>query len=513
MPGQATVTIRDKQWQAYLATTYQELLQGLSGVEAVPAGTGMLFVLPADQAVTITTQLMRFPMDIIFISSSLAVVDVARGVVPGLLVSEATPIRYFLEVNAGEATGIEAGDSVSIVVYQTAAAFDPSQIVGFAIPLVALGFVCSMAGGVVSALAGHEGRQLLPKTKRAPTREDVRVEVWEERDRLHIGIQDKETGEYIASWWDDEAREMFEQGLFKRGPKLAESVLDYAEEVGLLAPTKTTSRIIHPVEVAEPSWTGAAYYAPDEKGRPTGPPLTRWHRVAAEKYAVVRGERFVGHVAHWTDARNLAERLAYEELNRRLLPKTTSRVYFVGPCKVSLGRCLTHNQPVGKKTRCPESPLTDEEWEAAYELVIAAFPEGQPNPWVDGWWPQTLEEAQMAIRRYEVGLRNAVWMYEAKSRAAVDLYRRSAERAAYHYKQYVMREYERRPHREAVAERERVEASPKLAGPRERTELPIELHYFADTADHIEGSMNHNGLRAKIDQTFREAIARAQGSR
>jgi uncharacterized membrane protein (UPF0127 family) len=355
MPGRATVTIRDKQWQAYLATTYQELLQGLSGVETIPPGTGMLFVLPADQAVTITTQLMRFPIDIIFISSSLAVVDVARGVVPGLLVSEATPVRYFLEVNAGEATGIEAGDSVSIVVYQTAAAFDPSQIVGFAIPLVALGFVCSMAGGIASALAGHH--------------------------------------------------------------------------------------------------------------------------------------------------------------SSRLLPRTTSRVYFVGPCKVSLGRCLTHNQPVGKKTRCPESPLTDEEWEAAYELVIAAFPEGQPNPWVDGWWPQTLEEAQMVIRRYEVGLLNAVSMYEAKSRAAVDLYRRSAERAAYHYKQYVMREYERRPHREAVAERERVEASPKLAGPRERTELPIELHYFADTADHIEGSMNHNGLRAKIDQTFREAIARAQEGR
>jgi hypothetical protein len=387
-----------------------------------------------------------------------------------------------------------------------------------------------MAGGVVSALAGHEGRQLLPKTKRAPTREDVRVEMWEERDRLHIGIQDKETGEYIASWWDDEAREMFEQGFFKRGPKLAESVLDYAEEVGLLAPTQ--------------------------------PGQTR--------------------------------------------TKATARVYFVGPCKVSLGRCLTHNQPVGKKTRCPESPLTDEEWEAAYELVIAAFPEGQPNPWVDGWWPQTLEEAQIAVRRYEEGLRNAVRMYEAKSRAAVDLYRRSAERAAYHYKQYVMREYERRPRREAVAERERAgllpssssaaytleqlkrkvaeykalpdlnarlkwidenpppkmrircrecgkvfsslqltwddvafelmkgrdplrelkgicptcagpeeeeELSPKLAGPRERTELPIELHYFADTADHIEGSMNHNGLRAKIDQTFREAIARAQGGR
>jgi len=66
------------------------------------------------------------------------------------------------------------------------------------------------------------------------SRDDVRVEVWEERDRLHIGIQNKETGEYLASWWDDEAREMFEQGFFERGPRLKESVLSYAEEMGIL---------------------------------------------------------------------------------------------------------------------------------------------------------------------------------------------------------------------------------------------------------------------------------------
>ena len=74
------------------------------------------------------------------------------------------------------------------------------------------------------------------------TRDDVRVEVWEERDRLHIGIQDKETGEYVVSWWDDEAREMFEQGFFKRGRELRESVLRYAEEMGMLATESTPGR-------------------------------------------------------------------------------------------------------------------------------------------------------------------------------------------------------------------------------------------------------------------------------
>lgn len=77
--------------------------------------------------------------------------------------------------------------------------------------------------------------ELLASAKAKPTRDNVRVEVWEERDRLHIGIQDKETGDYYASWWDDDAREMFEQGFFKSRPNLEESVLKYAEDVGILA--------------------------------------------------------------------------------------------------------------------------------------------------------------------------------------------------------------------------------------------------------------------------------------
>jgi len=74
--------------------------------------------------------------------------------------------------------------------------------------------------------------KLLPESKLS--RDNVRVEIWEERDRLHIGIQNKETGDYLQSWWDDDAREMFELGFFKSGPGLKESVLEYAEEMGIL---------------------------------------------------------------------------------------------------------------------------------------------------------------------------------------------------------------------------------------------------------------------------------------
>jgi len=80
----------------------------------------------------------------------------------------------------------------------------------------------------------HVPKSQMKKTKAKPTRDNVRVEVWEERDRLHIGIQDKETGDYLVSWWDDDARMMFEHGFFKSGRELKESVLDYAEEMGLL---------------------------------------------------------------------------------------------------------------------------------------------------------------------------------------------------------------------------------------------------------------------------------------
>jgi len=79
-------------------------------------------------------------------------------------------------------------------------------------------------------IASEEGHS----SKSKLTRDDVRVEVWEERDRLHIGIQNNGTGDYLVSWWDDDAREMFEHGFFKSGPGLKESVLEYAEDMGIL---------------------------------------------------------------------------------------------------------------------------------------------------------------------------------------------------------------------------------------------------------------------------------------
>ncbi|MEK7281797.1 MAG: hypothetical protein AAB037_05570, partial [Chloroflexota bacterium] len=49
-----------------------------------------------------------------FISESLRVTEVAPEVIPGRLILSQSPARYFLEVNAGEAAKIKAGDLVRL---------------------------------------------------------------------------------------------------------------------------------------------------------------------------------------------------------------------------------------------------------------------------------------------------------------------------------------------------------------------------------------------------------------
>lgn len=78
------------------------------------------------------------------------------------------------------------------------------------------------------------------KKKRIPiaTLNDTRLEVWEERDRLHINLVwgvGKKNGDTIAEWWDDDARQMFEDGFFD-GRNLHQSVFDYAMSVELINP-------------------------------------------------------------------------------------------------------------------------------------------------------------------------------------------------------------------------------------------------------------------------------------
>ena len=114
MPGQAIVTIKDKQWVVDVASTYLELAYGLGGLVELAAGTGMLFDLGWEQTIEVTTVPMLFTLDIAFISEDMRVKEIYHNVERGNLVISQVPTRYFLEVNTGELVGIEPGTQVTV---------------------------------------------------------------------------------------------------------------------------------------------------------------------------------------------------------------------------------------------------------------------------------------------------------------------------------------------------------------------------------------------------------------
>jgi uncharacterized membrane protein (UPF0127 family) len=177
MPGQAIVTIKDKQWSVSVASTPYELLNGLAGVESMPAGTGMLFDLGSDHSfIRIDMTRMLFPLDIIFINSTRGVVGVMRNVQPGetdvRFEAITTPgARCFLEVNAGEAEGIEYGDDLVIQGLAQAAQLDISSLANFMLIAVVLLMMMKVVSRALEApeerplLYGPRGERLLPQTK------------------------------------------------------------------------------------------------------------------------------------------------------------------------------------------------------------------------------------------------------------------------------------------------------------------------------------------------------------
>ncbi|GAI71219.1 unnamed protein product [marine sediment metagenome] len=209
MSGQAVISINENEWAVSLATTYAELTTGLSGVASLAAGTGMLFILPAKQQVTVDTSNMLFPIDIVFISESL-VIDVASNIQPGYLVTEETPCDMFLEVNAGEAAGVEAGDTVSTATIQQPG-FDLSSIMSFAIPVAVLGFVCAMAGGMARLMGGSSpssSQRRLGRPKTEAERKETHLERYATEE---VPGRGKRLGEHHSMWLNLEQRKDLEK--------------------------------------------------------------------------------------------------------------------------------------------------------------------------------------------------------------------------------------------------------------------------------------------------------------
>lgn len=112
-------------FSAEVALTPKERTKGLSGRDYMTPGTGMLFVLMSEALHPFWMYGMRFPLDIVWISTNCVVVDITREVsVPSSdvpmsdlqLYHPSSDTGYVLEINAGEAAiyGIAIGDPVQL---------------------------------------------------------------------------------------------------------------------------------------------------------------------------------------------------------------------------------------------------------------------------------------------------------------------------------------------------------------------------------------------------------------
>lgn len=97
-----TVLVRDVAVQAETVSSPEKLYLGLSHRPALPAGGGMLFVLPRVEFQHFCMRGMQFPLDFLWINED-RVIGLAKNVAadfPGTISSPA-PVRYVLEVPAG----------------------------------------------------------------------------------------------------------------------------------------------------------------------------------------------------------------------------------------------------------------------------------------------------------------------------------------------------------------------------------------------------------------------------
>jgi uncharacterized membrane protein (UPF0127 family) len=498
MPGQAVVTIRDKQWQCTIASTSQELVSGLGGVEGIPPGTGMLFDTGWGQIIQVTTVPMLFPIDIVFFSESLVVTEVYPKVEPGFIVTPTVPARYFLEVNAGELEGIESGDVALVEILSLAetpstADWMPTMMTFFGFMVMGV-FMVAIVKDLVKdtletekkpVLYGPRGERLLPQTRKQEIRRsDVSVDSWQERDRLGIWITDRRTDKVIAEWWDDDARQMFEDDFFKPGKQLSESVLDYAESVGLLAGGKYLTQTTRDTYY----WTAI--------NKDTGEIAENYTPYTSSSRAMRGGKAFVSR--HW-------QGLALVEVWKQ--PGRYSeglKIESVVSEKVALGKSPAVIPAKGKPTgTCYADAwrflIKEEEGTLTHGTVFSG---GRRigHAWVEtstGWvWEP--ETGRFFTR---LGFRDT-FAPEIVSRFTAE---EAAIMAARTKNLGPWSEQERRQYLKRK--------SPSLipTKPQQRQTKPDELEFLPDSPEFLAYTIDDIGYREKIDSAFLSAIKRARG--
>jgi len=99
-----------------VATSHQQLAQGLMYRRTLAPDAGMLFDFGEPQPVTMWMKNTLIPLDMVFIAANGAVLGIAERTVPQSLavIASPGPVRAVLELNGGTADrlGIHAGDRV-----------------------------------------------------------------------------------------------------------------------------------------------------------------------------------------------------------------------------------------------------------------------------------------------------------------------------------------------------------------------------------------------------------------
>lgn len=99
---------------AEVATSEQERRAGLAGRAGLDEGAGLWMEFPIEGEVCVTGAGMRFPIDVVMVGASLAVARVGALGIQDEGALCAPGIQYVLEVGAGEAAGVSAGDEVEV---------------------------------------------------------------------------------------------------------------------------------------------------------------------------------------------------------------------------------------------------------------------------------------------------------------------------------------------------------------------------------------------------------------
>ena len=113
-----TLTIGNTTLQAEIAQTEKQKMIGLSHRKTLAEGHGMLFIFNTNDKHGIWMKDMHFPIDIIWIDTTMKVIHIEQNISPNTYpqtFTPPTPARYILEVPAGYTKGrMRVGDMATL---------------------------------------------------------------------------------------------------------------------------------------------------------------------------------------------------------------------------------------------------------------------------------------------------------------------------------------------------------------------------------------------------------------